>query len=138
MNKIRKFSLSQNPGSPVYGLGLLTDEPGYKLCWLLNQNFPWNLVLADDISATGKESPVTQFYPCFESTTSFPPSVKLIGNRSNEGQWLTIFHQIDFLLYIPSAGQDSSYLDDLKSSIATKVPQIRGLFKVPLPSFCYL
>ena len=138
MSKIRKFSLSQNSGLPVYGLGLLTDEPGYRLCWLLNQNYPWNLASANDISVAGKESPVTQLFPCYESTSGIQPSVKLIGNRSKEGQWLTIFRQVDFLLYIPAAAEDAQYLEDLKTSLTTKVPQIRGLFKVPLPSFCYL
>ena len=138
MSKIRKFSLSENTSSPVYGIGILTDEPGYKLCWLLNQHFPWNLVKSEDILVAGKESPITQTYSGFESTASLHPSVKLIGNRSKEGQWLTIFRQVDFLLYIPAAGQDTGYLENLKTSIATKVPQIRGLFKVPLPSFCYL
>ena len=138
MSKIRKFSLSQNTSSPVYGLGFLTDEPGYKICWLLNQNFPWNLVKSEDILVTGKDSPIAQAYPCFESTAGLHHSVKLIGNRSKEGQWLTIFKQVDFLLYIPAAGEDTGYLENLKTTLTAKVPQIRGLFKVPLPSFCYL
>ncbi len=137
MSKIRKFSLSQNTSSPVYGLGLLTDEPGYRICWLLNQQFPWKLAKSDDIQVNAKESPVIQLYECFESIGK-QNAVKLIANRSKEGQWLTIFRQVDFLLIISSTDTAMVNLDDLKNSLATKVPQIRGLFKVPLPSFCYL
>lgn len=138
MNKIRRFPLTLNSSSPVYGLGLLTDEPDYRLCWLLNQHYPWELARAADVVVNEKNSPVSQSYVCFESTSGHLPQVKLISNRSNEGTWLTIFKQVDFLL-VASAGEPAEqFVDDLKSSLGTKIPQIRGLFKVPLPSFCYL
>jgi hypothetical protein len=136
--KIRKFPLSQNTGSPVFGLGILTDEPDYRLCWLLNQNFPWDLARAEDIPVTAKNSPIPQSYACFVSKSGHQPVIKLISNRSAEGLWLTLFRQVDFLLVV--SGQDPSgpFLDDLKAALSIKIPQIRGLFKVSLPSFCYL
>lgn len=138
MNRIRRYSLSPHAGSPVYGLGLLTDEPDYRLCWMLNQHFFWNLVKSDDILVTSKDSPVTQSFSCFDSQSGQQPAIRLIGNRSKEGQWLTIFRQVDFLLMVSAGNPADAFLDELKSSLGTKIPQIRGLFKVPLPSFCYL
>ncbi|TSA38319.1 MAG: hypothetical protein D4R64_03350 [Porphyromonadaceae bacterium] len=138
MNKIRRFALSLNTSSPVYGLGLLTDEPDYRLCWLLNQNYSWDLVRSDDILITDKNSSIPQSYACFESNANHQPAIKLIGNRSKEGLWLTVFQQVDFLLVVSVQDPAGQYLDELKSTIGTKIPQIRGLFKVPLPSFCYL
>ncbi len=138
MHRIRKFVLSENAATPVYGLGLLTDEPDYRLCWLLNQGFSWGLAKSEDISVTDKESPITQTYTCFERAGDKHPEIWLIGNRSKEGQWLTIFRQVDYLLILSPHDSPDFSIDDLRSAIATKVPQIRGLFKVPLPSFCYL
>lgn len=138
MDKIRKFPLSLNTNLPVYGLGLLTDEPDYRLCWLLNQNYSWDLVRSDDILINDKNSSVPQSYACFVSHSSHQPAIKLIANRSKEGLWLTVFQQVDFLLVVSDQDPAGQYLNELKSVIGTKIPQIRGLFKVPLPSFCYL
>ena len=138
MEKIRRYPLSLNTDSPVYGLGLLTDEPGYRLCWLFNQSFPWNLARTADLSVTDKNSPVPQLYTRFESGTDQLPAIKLISNRSQDGIWLTVFQQLDFILVITEQDPGEQYLEELKSSLTTKIPQIRGLFKVPLPSFCYL
>ena len=137
MNKIRRYTLAQNTSPQFHGLGILTDEPDYRICWLLNQSFSWNLVRSDDILVTDKNSPVAQSFPCFENKSEQQSLIRLISNRSKEGQWLTIFRQIDFLL-ITGQDDEAGYLDELKTSIGTKIPQIRGLFKVPLPSFCYL
>lgn len=138
MNRIRKFLLSPESTSTVFGLGLLTEEPDYRLCWMLNQNFAWNLERSDDIIITAKNSPVPQSYSCFESRSGHSPAIMIIANRSGEGFWLTNFRQIDFFLVASPPDPEGLYLDELKTGIATKIPQIRGLFKVPLPSFCYL
>jgi hypothetical protein len=138
MSKTRKFPLPNNTGSPVYGLGLLTDEPDYRLCWLLNQYYPWGLVRSADILVTDKHSSIAQAYTCFESISDHQPVIKLISNRSKEGRWLTPFRQIDFLLAFSDQDLASLYLEEIKTTIGFSIPQIRGLFKVPLPSFCYL
>ena len=138
MNRIRRFPLLPLTSPPVYGLGLLTDEPDYRLCWLLNQNFPWELVRSGDIFVQDKNSPIPQSFACFKSNSSYQPEIRLIGNRSKEGLWLTVFRQVNFLLVASVQDPEGQYLDELKSNIGTKIPQIRGLFKVPLPSFCYL
>jgi hypothetical protein len=138
MKKIRRFPLSQHAGSPAYGIGLLTDEPDYRLCWLLNQAYPWDLIRSDDLITHDKNSPLPQSYACFESNSSHQPAIRLIGNRSQEGMWLTVFRQVNFLLAVSDQDSGGQYLDELKSTIGVKIPQIRGVFKVPLPSFCYL
>ncbi|MCX6225180.1 MAG: hypothetical protein NTV01_10615 [Bacteroidia bacterium] len=51
---------------------------------------------------------------------------------------MTAYRQVDFLLAVSVQDQGDQYLDELKNTIGTKIRQIRGLFKVPLPSFCYL
>jgi hypothetical protein len=138
MNKIRKYPLSLNTSSPVYGIGILTDESDYRLCWLLNQNFQWELSRTDDITVNDNKSPVPQTYGCFMSNPAHQPVVRIICNRSKEGSWLTVFRQVDFLLVTSSPDSSTDNLDDLKKILMSKIPQIRGLFKVPLPSFCYL
>ncbi len=138
MEKIRRYPLSLNTDSPVYGLGLLTDEPGYRLCWLINHTFSWNLAKTSDLIVPDKGSPVPQLYARFESGGDQLPAIKLISNRSQEGIWLTVFQQLDFILVISGPDNGEQFLEELKSSLTTKIPQIRGLFKVPLPSFCYL
>jgi hypothetical protein len=138
MNKIKRYTLSQSPGKPVYGLGLLTEEPDYRLCWLLNQCFSWTLVRRDDILVADKNSPVTQSYASYEGRNSANGIVRIISNRSKEGLWLTLFKQVDFLLIVSGQDDSEQMLDDLKKSLVSDIHQIRGVFKVPLPSFCYL
>jgi len=138
MNKIKRYTLSQSPGKPVYGLGLLTEEPDYRLCWLLNQCFTWTLVRGEDIVVADKTSSIPQSYASFEGQNSTNGIIRVISNRSREGLWLTLFKQVDFLLIV--SGQDNSdqLLDEIKKTIGSDIKQIRGVFKVPLPSFCYL
>lgn len=138
MDKIRKFPLSPDTGTLVNGLGILTDEPDYRLCWLLNQHYSWDLVKSNDLVITDKNSPIAQSYACFISNSAHSPAIRIIGNRSKEGIWLTVFRQVDFLLVAAVQDPAEQYLNELKSSLSIKIPQIRGLFKVPLPSFCYL
>jgi len=138
MDRIRRFHLASNTRSPVYGLGLLTDEPDYRLCWLLNQNFLWNLVRSADFLVPDKSRPISQSYACFENDSDHHPAIRLIANRSKEGLWLTVYRQVDFLLVVSVNEPAPVSLDEIKSSISAKVPQIRALFTVPLPSFCYL
>jgi hypothetical protein len=138
MNKIKRYVLSQSPGKPIYGLGLLTDEPDYRLCWLLNQCFSWTLVRCDDIVVADKISPVTQSYPNYEGRNSSNGTVRVISNRSREGLWLTLFKQVDFLLIVSEQDDPDQLLDQIRKTIGSDIRQIRGVFKVPLPSFCYL
>lgn len=138
MKKIRRFPLTAGTGGPVFGLGLLTDESDYRLCWLINQNFSWDLSRSEDITVIDKGSPVSQSFSCFESRPGYQPAIKLISNRSKEGLWLTAFRQIDFILVVSAQDPSLQDLEGLKSTLSAKIPQIRGLFKVPLPSFCYL
>jgi len=138
MDKIKKYPLTKPPGFPENGLGLLTDEPGYRLSWLINQNYNWNLEKSADLIITKTKSPVMQSFDCYESHSGFTPAIRLLSNRSNEGLWLTSFEQVDFLLLISDPDPTETFLHELKSTLGTKIPQIRGLFKLPLPSFCYL
>lgn len=138
MGKIRKFPLNLQSNNTGYGLGILTDEPGYRLCWLLNRCLSWDLAKSGDITIKDKNSPAIQSFAHYASPSGHQPSVSLISNRSGEGLWLTAYQQVDFLLVVAGWDQDGSELDELKMTIGLKVPEIRGLFKVPLPSFCYL
>ncbi|MFA6127585.1 MAG: hypothetical protein WC699_09785 [Bacteroidales bacterium] len=138
MDKIRRFPLPPNTESTVYGLGILTDEPDYRLCWLLNHCFAWDLVRTADLVVQDKKSSIFQTYSSFSGHSPHQQEIRLFSNRSVEGHWLTIFQQVDYLLVVPADDPDSQHLDELKSTMGSKIPQIRGLFKVPLPSFCYL
>jgi hypothetical protein len=138
MKKIRRYPLSVDSRPPVYGLGILTDEPGYRLCWLLNQTCPWELAMTEDLSVTMKNSSVPQNFACFKSNPASADTVMLISNRSKEGVWLTAFEQVDFFLITSSRAAADQHLESIRSTLSSKIPQIRGLFKVPLPSFCYL
>jgi len=138
MNKVRKFPLPANPDSSGYGLGILTDECDYRVCWLLNQTFHWNLTKTDDLLITLRNNPVAQSFSCFVNPADQLLTVKLISNHSHEGIWLTEPKQIDFLLIITGQATADTSTHELKATITSKIPQIRGLFNLPLTSFCYL
>lgn len=133
MSSKRRYSLNDSLASNS-GIGLLTDEPDYKICWLLNQWGNLDLIRANDLIISPDHSPVAQSYPCFESVK--PGSnclIRLVSNRSREGVWLTPLKQVDFLLLSQDSRFNLTENPGLKSGLMEAVPAVRGVFELPLP-----
>lgn len=82
-------------------LGLLSDEPDYKLCWLLNDQIHTDFNKVDDISIYQRKLEEEQLHSLFlyEDENSML-TYRLIGNRSESGYFLPELKNIDYLLHL--------------------------------------
>ncbi len=132
MSAKQKFPLRDTISQDVQCIGLLTDEPDYRLCWLLNQTYNLGLQRCEDLSLTIAKAPLPQSFSCFISSGNTAGALfKLISNRSNEGLWLTRFPQINFLLLSLRPGDIRGIMTSLRQKGAGSIPEIRGVFDLP-------
>lgn len=128
----RKFSLRETGSPDIRCIGLLTDEPDYRVCWLLNHRYNLKLRRCSDLILTVAKAPVPQSFACFASSGDAGDTpFKLISNRSNEGVWLTGHPQINFLFLSLLPGDHEGILADLRRHGTDHIPQIRGVFDLP-------
>jgi hypothetical protein len=112
-------------------LGISSDEPDYKLCWLINQKLNFSLTRIDNISLYNKklnsEQEISMFYYHEENTML---SYRIIVNQSNAGYFLADLRNIDYFLHI----QGDINPDDISSLIkkVNSIPAIRMCVPVDL------
>jgi hypothetical protein len=128
----QKFPLRDTSSQDVQCIGLLTDEPDYRLCWLLNHRYNLGLQRCDDLTLTVAKAPLPQSFSCFISSGHKAGALyKLISNRSNEGLWLTRFPQINFLFLSLKPGDTKGIMTSLRQKGTGSIPEIRGVFDLP-------
>lgn len=132
MSAKRKFPLKETGSPDIICIGLLTDEPDYRVCWLLNRRYNLGLQRSGDLVLTIARAPVPQSFTCFTSTGNTGNALfKLISNRSNEGLWLTGFPQINFLFLSLIPGDKNDIMANLRQHGTGHIPEIRGIFDIP-------
>ena len=128
VDKKRKYPLTLPSDLLIRGLGLLTDETDFRLSWLINQKLTIQLKKQPEWPLRNSQFPVTQFFSLY-STHSAETNIFLINNRSSEGAWLTIYHQIDFILML--TGLESDQLAKMmESQLKLMKPAIRAVFRL--------
>ncbi|MFH0760295.1 MAG: IPExxxVDY family protein [Bacteroidota bacterium] len=127
-----KFALDETGSPDINCIGLLTDEPDYRVCWLLNHRYNLGLQRCEDLILTISKAPIPQSFTCFMASDNNDNTLfKLISNRSNEGIWLTSFPQINFLLLSLVPGDKNGIVADLRQQGTGHIPEIRGIFELP-------
>jgi len=82
-------------------LGVVTDEPDYKLCWLINQSLGMNFEKQDELKLFHKKSDEEQEFSNFhfedeEAMITF----RIIKNRTENGYYLDELKNLDYLIHI--------------------------------------
>jgi hypothetical protein len=82
-------------------LGVVTDEPDYKLCWMINQSLIMNFEKQDDLTLYHRKLQENQHFSLFlyKDEDAFI-SFRIIKNRSENGYYLDELKNIDFLIHI--------------------------------------
>ena len=96
--KKRKLSISIEEDYCL--LGVVSDEPDYKLCWLINERLKFSFTKADDLVLFNKKLDIEQYYPIFQyddETTML--NYRIIGNRVESGSFLSEMINIDYILH---------------------------------------
>jgi len=128
----QKFPLKETGSPDIQCIGLLTDEPDYRVCWLLNRRYNLGLQRCEDLILTVARAPIAQSFTCFASAGNTDNTLyKLISNRSNEGLWLTGFPQINFLFLSLIPGDKNGIMANLRQQGTCHIPEIRGIFDLP-------
>ena len=82
-------------------LGLVTDEPDYKLCWRINQALGSDFKRVDDLELYHRRMKTDQTFPLFfYLDTDAVVNYRIIGNRSDNGYFLEELKNLDYLVHI--------------------------------------
>jgi hypothetical protein len=110
-------------------LGIASDEPDYKLCWLINQQLGTSFTRMDDLvvysSRLGEDQEAALFFYYDENKMV---TYRLIRNRLIAGHFLSDLKNIDYVLHI-QGDIVTDEIDDFLQRIV-KTPGIR--FCVPV------
>ncbi len=82
-------------------LGVVSDEPDYKLCWLINHALSMNFEKQDDLLLYHKKKQEEQDFSLFlfedeEAMITF----RIIKNRTDKGYYLEEVKNLDYLIHI--------------------------------------
>lgn len=127
----KKHKLSVSIEEDYCLLGIVSDEPDYKLCWLVNQQMDTSFARTDDLEVFSKmlneEQLVSLFmYEDEQRMLTF----RLIVNRASTGYFLPELKNIDYFLHI----HGEIVPDDINSLIRTvnSIPAVRMCVPVDL------
>ena len=82
-------------------LGIVTDEPDYKLCWRINQVLDLGFEKLDDLMLFHRKYQEDQVFSNFVyQDEDALVTYRIIKNRSEEGYYLDELKNLDFLVHI--------------------------------------
>lgn len=101
-------------------LGISSDVPDYKLCWLINDKFRMSFLKTDNLNVYHKKLNEDQEFSLFQYDDENAMLVyRIIGNRSDGGNFMSELKNIDFLLHIQG--------DLIQEDISKLVQQLNSL-----------
>lgn len=122
MNK-KKHKLSVSIEENYCLLGISSDEPDYKLCWLINMQLGMSFVKTEDLVIFHKKLDVEQAFSLFHfEDENAMLMYRMIGNRSEKGYFLADLKNIDFILHIQG--------DLVKDDISTLVGLLNSIDEI--------
>ena len=82
-------------------LGVVADEPDYKLCWMINQALDMNFEKQEDLQLYHRKRNEEQVFSLF---SYYDPDAmityRIIRNKSENGYFLDEMKNIDYLFHI--------------------------------------
>ena len=119
---VRKHKLDLAMDEDFCLLGVVTDEPDYRLCWLINQCLRMNFEKQDDLQLFHtklKEEQVFSLFHYFDEDALI--SFRIISNRAENGYYLDELKNIDYLVHIQGE-INTSRINDFMSSVGALEP----------------
>lgn len=82
-------------------LGLASDEPDYKLCWMVNNELSMGFERMDDLELYHKKTERKQHFTMFQyEDEDTLLTYRIIKNRSEDGFFLEEFKNLDYVIHI--------------------------------------
>lgn len=115
-----KLKLNAEGAEPIKVLAIMSYEPQYKVAWLLNQRFGWNLAESEVLNITSKEmNEMRQFVVFSWNNTENGNNYYLIQNKCACGLLESTMRVVDYWLRIEG--------DADMSDIALNIKKIDGV-----------
>ena len=98
---LKKHKLDMSIDEDYCLLGVVADEPDYRMCWLINHTLGFDLLKQDDLVLYHKRLDTEQRFSLFsyeddESLLTY----RVIKNTAEEGYFLDELKNLDFLVHI--------------------------------------
>jgi len=82
-------------------LGVVSDEPDYKLCWMINQSLDMNFEKQEDLQLFHPRLKMEQVFSLFTYLDEHALiTFRIIRNRTENGYYLDELKNIDYLIHI--------------------------------------
>lgn len=82
-------------------LGVVSDEPDYKLCWRINQAFELAFEKLDDLKLFHRKLQQDQIFSLFAyQDEDALVTYRIIKNRAEQGYYLEELKNLDYLVHI--------------------------------------
>ena len=120
--KIHKLNISIDENYCI--LGIASDEPDYKLCWLINNGLSTNFIRIDNLELFHMKAGDKQVFSIFQyDDENTLLTYRIIKNRSDNGYFLEEFKNLDYIVHI----QGEILQDEIDYFIqnVSKIPSIR-------------
>ena len=119
---VRKHKLDLAMEEDFCLLGVVADEPDYRLCWLINQTLHMNFEKQEDLQLFHPRLKKDQVFSLFhyyddDALIHF----RIIQNRADTGFFLDELKNIDFLIHIQGE-INTSRINDFMSSVGALEP----------------
>lgn len=100
-------------------LGVVSDEPDYKLCWRINQSLDMNFEKQEELRLYHRkldEDQVFSYFSYYDEDARI--TYRLIKNRAEKGYFLDELKHIDYLIHIQgeiNTGRISSFMSSVNA-----------------------
>ena len=82
-------------------LGVVTDEPDYKLCWMINRALDMNFEKQEELQLYHRKLDEEQVFSLFSyHDNDAMISYRIIRNRAENGYFLDELKNIDYMIHI--------------------------------------
>jgi len=116
---IKKHKLSLAIQEDFCLLGMVSDDPDYKLCWAINQALGMDFKKMDDLELHHKRLGVDQYFSIFSyQDEEALLTYRIIKNQSDRGYFLDELKNLDYLIHIQgeiTPGKINSFLQQAGS-----------------------
>jgi hypothetical protein len=128
---LRKHKLELAIDEDYCLLGMVSDDPDYKVCWQINRALGTDFRKKDDLELYHRKLDLMQEFSLFsyEEPESFL-TYRIISNRSDPGHFLDELMNLDYLIHI----QGEIFTDKIQVFMqnVAAIPEIRMCVPVDL------
>ena len=112
-------------------LGVVTDEPDYKLCWLIKKALGTHFIKMNDLELFHRKLERDQVFSLYAfSDEESLLTYRVIKNRVQEGFYLDEFRNLDYLIHIQGVIAPEKITSFLQGTAA--IPEVRMCVPVDL------